>query len=167
MVIQKINTSYRSFIWTWGNTPSRKSPVGWEKLSKPIKQWGLNILNLEISNQITVMKLFWNLRWKQDCLWVKWTHSYFLKEQHMLTMDVNKNASWIIKSIMKDRNKIHEVQSYWESSLEAKKFSMGTVYKLIHYVVACGVEWLCIEFHYFENMISVKWILHDCPSRNF
>ncbi|XP_058774437.1 uncharacterized protein LOC131648723 [Vicia villosa] len=60
-VIHKIHSVCRSFIWTGGDTNSRKSPVAWDNVSKPIKYEGMGIINLEMWNQVTMLKLLWNL----------------------------------------------------------------------------------------------------------
>ncbi|XP_058742526.1 uncharacterized protein LOC131615023 [Vicia villosa] len=82
-----------NFHLDMGESPNNKSTVAWAKMCKPIKHGGLNILNLEVWNQITMLKLLWNLCKKQDYLWVKWMHSYFLKEHNLM----------IIEGIMLDR----------------------------------------------------------------
>ncbi|XP_058749384.1 uncharacterized protein LOC131622375 [Vicia villosa] len=83
-VLQKINAICRAFIWA-GKIGSRKSPVAWVNVCKPIKHGGLNIFNLEKWNKVALLKCLWNiciLHWMQmidtkdnDLQWIKkYTH---------------------------------------------------------------------------------------------
>lgn len=56
-VIKRINTACKTFVWTCGNAPSRKSSIAWKVVCKPKKKGGLNILDLECWNNITMLKL--------------------------------------------------------------------------------------------------------------
>ncbi|XP_058769981.1 uncharacterized protein LOC131643698 [Vicia villosa] len=131
-VIHKIHFVCHTFIWTGGETNSSKSPVAWDTVCKPIKHGGLGIIHLEMWNQVTMLKLLWNLSKKQDCLWVKWMHSYFIKEQNLMNIEVTMGASWIIKGVMKARNRINDILSYWNSSITSQKFSLGSAYKVLY-----------------------------------
>lgn len=69
--LQKIRVICRTFIWTRGTTPSRKNPIAWKSMCKPMSKGGLNLLDLERWNAITMMKLLWDLCRNTDSLWVK------------------------------------------------------------------------------------------------
>ncbi|CAK8579589.1 unnamed protein product [Lathyrus sativus] len=70
-VIKKIDSICRSFIWTGKDTVSRKCPVAWKHMSCPTAQGGLNLINLQIWNNVLLLKCLWNLCKKYDTLWVK------------------------------------------------------------------------------------------------
>ncbi|XP_058733586.1 uncharacterized protein LOC131605219 [Vicia villosa] len=128
-VIKKINTACRTFIWTGGTSPSRKSPIAWKNMCKPMAKGGLNILDLDRWNTITMLKLLWDLCKKNDSLWVKWMHMYFIKNQNIMTMNCSNTSSWIIKGIMATRSIIPEIQRCWDQSMNNSKFKLGDVYK--------------------------------------
>lgn len=67
-VIQNINNVCRSFIWTEGHEVKRKSLVVWKTICSSISQWGLNITNSEIWNQVAMLKCLWNIGKKSDNL---------------------------------------------------------------------------------------------------
>ncbi|XP_058754734.1 uncharacterized protein LOC131627878 [Vicia villosa] len=128
-VLQKIQSACKTFIWTGGTSPSRKSSVSWKTMCKPRVKGGLNILDLDSWNTITMMKLLWDLRKKTVCLWVKWMSMYFLKGKDPMSMVANNNSSWISKGILNARHVIPEVQSCWDKSINGNKFRMGEFYK--------------------------------------
>ncbi|XP_058764404.1 uncharacterized protein LOC131637850 [Vicia villosa] len=123
-VLQNIQVACRTFIWTGGTAPSRKFPISWNTICKPMDKGGLNILNLEIWNTITMMKLLWGLNRKNDCLWVKWMHTYFLKGKELMSIEVTTNNSWISKGILSARHAIHSVQQTWDKTKDGSRFRM-------------------------------------------
>ncbi|XP_058747051.1 uncharacterized protein LOC131620044 [Vicia villosa] len=80
-VIKKIDGICRSFVWTGKAIVSKKSPIAWESVCKPKNMRGMNIFNLYLGNDITLLKCLWNLSLKADNLWVKWVHAHYLKEE--------------------------------------------------------------------------------------
>ncbi|GAU21086.1 hypothetical protein TSUD_10030 [Trifolium subterraneum] len=99
-VIKKINSICRTFFWTGSIEASRKAPVAWKSVCQPKRNGGLNLIDLEVWNHITLLKLLWNLCGKSESLWVKWIHAYYIKNQQIMEAHVPDNASWIIKAIM-------------------------------------------------------------------
>lgn len=102
-VIQKIDTIYRSFLWTVGDTISKKSPISWKQVCTSKYQDGLNLISLEEWNKANIAKLLWNLSGKTYSLWIKWVYIFYLKSESLFSVKVNQNASWIIKGILKQR----------------------------------------------------------------
>lgn len=47
VVLKKISVICRTFIWTGGTSPSRKSPIACQSVCKPLTKGGLNVLDLE------------------------------------------------------------------------------------------------------------------------
>ncbi|PNX74719.1 ribonuclease H, partial [Trifolium pratense] len=70
-VIKKINSICHTFLWTGSIEKSRKAPVAWKFFCQPKRNGGLNIIDLEVWNRITLLKLLWNLSGKSDSLWEK------------------------------------------------------------------------------------------------
>ncbi|XP_058732696.1 uncharacterized protein LOC131604262 [Vicia villosa] len=84
-----------------GATIKRKSPVAWHNVCKPRKFGGLNVLDLQTWNVITMMKLLWNISSKKDNLWVRWINSYYMKGQDIMQMVEKEQHSWIFKVILR------------------------------------------------------------------
>ncbi|XP_058732785.1 uncharacterized protein LOC131604357 [Vicia villosa] len=128
-VIKRINVACRTFIWTGGNMPSRKSPIAWKEVCKPREKGGLNIIDLEDWNKVTMLKLLWDLRKKTDSLWVLWMHTYYIREKDIMIMELKHDSSWIVKGILKARMLVPEVLNTWHQALSASSFKMGKFYK--------------------------------------
>lgn len=74
-VLKVIQSACRTFLWTGKTDISRLALVAWEKVCLPKAAEGLNIVDIEVWNKATVMKMFWNLALKKDVLWIKWVHA--------------------------------------------------------------------------------------------
>ncbi|XP_019257891.1 PREDICTED: uncharacterized protein LOC109236129 [Nicotiana attenuata] len=61
---------------------------------------GLNLINLALWNKAAITKICWELANKKDKLWIKWIHSYYIKDQVFATMRAPKQASWMVRKIL-------------------------------------------------------------------
>ncbi|CAK8568890.1 unnamed protein product [Lathyrus sativus] len=75
-VLQRIESICRIFLWIGGFEGSRKAPVAWKQICSPRSHGGLNVVDLEVWNKATILKLLWNVSEKEDSLWVKWVQTY-------------------------------------------------------------------------------------------
>src|SRR4051812_49263922 len=119
-VIKKINSICRS--------TGRKSSVAWQQVCSPVKDGGLNILNLNTWNSVTLMKSLWNICMKVDNLWVKWIYTYYLKSRDYRVEIKTNNCTWILKHIMARIQDINGIQHLWNSMMAYGKFKMMKVY---------------------------------------
>ncbi|CAL5212161.1 unnamed protein product [Lathyrus oleraceus] len=127
-VIHKINVVCRVFLWTGKTGHNRKSQVAWSTVSMPKKNGGLNIINLDIWNTVTLLKLLWNLSDKADSLWERWIHMYYVKNHNIIDIEVTTNASWIVKAILNERDCVRG-RSWWGDMLRQDRFKMSKIYK--------------------------------------
>ena len=87
-VMKEIQRICRVFLWTGGDAGSRKAPISWEQLCLPKSCGGWNLKDLGIWNKAAVLKHCWALALKQDRLWVRWIHTYYVKQNNFWTMPV-------------------------------------------------------------------------------
>lgn len=102
-VVLKINAICRSFLWTGDKMISRKSPIAWERVCSPKSNGGLSIINLSVWNRVSILKLLWNVCHKSDCLWIKWLHTYYIKNHCVWNVPAKESHSWILKNMLKLR----------------------------------------------------------------
>lgn len=102
--------------------------MAWDKVCIPIKQRGLNVINLQVWNKITMMKCLWNINMKVDNLWVKWIHIYYLKGRDVMEVEAGVGWSWIMKHIMKQMKHIDSVQQTCDRLITRNKYSMREMY---------------------------------------
>ncbi|CAK8574090.1 unnamed protein product [Lathyrus sativus] len=103
-VLKKIETICHIFLWTGGFAGNRKSPVSWKQVCKPFGYGGLDIIDIEVLNNVNLMKLLWNLSGKEDSLWGRWIQAYYIKNRSLLDIECTSNDSWIMKVILSQRD---------------------------------------------------------------
>lgn len=127
-VIHKINVVCLVFLWTGKTGNNRKSPVAWSTISKPKKNGGLNMIDLDIWNTVTLLKLLWNLSGKVVNLWERWINTSYVKNQNIMDIGITTNASWIVKVILNQRDCVRG-RSWWGDMLHHNIFKMSKIYK--------------------------------------
>nr|GEV48175.1 hypothetical protein [Tanacetum cinerariifolium] len=78
-VIYEINKILKGFPWCQGELTKGKAKVSWESVCRPKEQRGLRIKNLQVWNEVLLVKQLWNVIAKKDILWVKWVNTENLK----------------------------------------------------------------------------------------
>ncbi|XP_026433434.1 uncharacterized protein LOC113330842 [Papaver somniferum] len=77
--IQQAERVIRNFLWYGDAEIARKFVVGFPKVCCPLKEGGLGITSMEITNRAMLMKLWWSIRSSQKkwarFLWVKYTYT--------------------------------------------------------------------------------------------
>lgn len=65
-----------------------------------------------------------------DRLWVRWVHMYFMKNQDILDYQTSNAYSWILKAVLKCRDKAVNTRS-WGLVKNNQKFPTGSICKEI------------------------------------
>ncbi|XP_056688471.1 uncharacterized protein [Spinacia oleracea] len=98
-VMKEIQRICRCFLLTGSEAGSKKAHVSWEQLCLPKSSGGWNLKDLTIWNKAAFLKNFWALSLKQDRLWVKWIHTYYIKNNNFWSMPIpNKDLSRVSES---------------------------------------------------------------------
>lgn len=103
-MIKLIEAFSRNYMWSGRNEITKKKKlIAWEKvyLSKSIG--GVSLSNLQAWNIVAIAKIYWDLSHKQDKLWIKWIHAFYIKGQSIENMSTQKNASWMVRRILEAR----------------------------------------------------------------
>lgn len=103
VILHHIDAIFRSFLWTGGKDISRKSPIAWKKVCRPKAYGGTNIIDLDNWNKLCMLKLLWNLKKKTDSLWIKWIHTYYLKNDDIMQVQRKGSFSWMMKHLLNNR----------------------------------------------------------------
>ncbi|XP_021837124.1 uncharacterized protein [Spinacia oleracea] len=90
----------RVFHWTGGDSNSRRAPVAWDQMCLPKVCGGWNLKDLTIWNKAAVIKHCWALSLKQDRLWIKWVHIYYIKQKDFWSMSIPSGLTWTFKEDM-------------------------------------------------------------------
>ena len=76
----------------------------------PKYEGGLGLINIKILNKAAIAKLRWDLANKEDKLWIKWIHAYYIKGQRERKM--SNYASWMVKKVMNAKLIVDQVQQF-------------------------------------------------------
>ncbi|XP_059294543.1 uncharacterized protein LOC132047528 [Lycium ferocissimum] len=78
----------------------------------PKSAGGLHITNLKTWNRAAITKVCWELEHKQDRLWVRWIHSYYIKGQSSATIPIPQQASWMVRKVIEARGNLNQAQAF-------------------------------------------------------
>lgn len=77
-------------MWTGRADASRRALIVWETLCLQKCAGGINIIDLEKWNVAAIIKFLWALTCKADKLWVRWVHSYYIKDKGI------QDCNWVL-----------------------------------------------------------------------
>jgi hypothetical protein len=52
--------------------------VAWKTVCLPKHERGLGLLDIQVSNNCFIAKHLWNIHLKQDSIWIRWIHHFYL-----------------------------------------------------------------------------------------
>ena len=91
----------RAFLWAGVSTRKVTVKVAWNDICLPKDEGGLGIPNIIVANRAYMAKHIWDLASKKDTLWVKWCHTYMIKDKCFWTCNCGQSASWTWRKILK------------------------------------------------------------------
>ena len=62
---------------------------------------------MQMWNRAAIVKLCWDLANKEDKLWIKWIHVYYIRGQN--EWQKREQASWMIRKIMQAKQIVDQV----------------------------------------------------------
>ncbi|XP_056685776.1 uncharacterized protein [Spinacia oleracea] len=127
-VMKTIQSICRCFLWTGSDIGSKKAPVSWDHLCLPKSCGGWNLKDLTIWNKAAVLKHCWALSMKQDRLWVKWIHTYYVKQMDFWTMPIPSGLTWSLRKIWQYRDVLMQAGGVTQF-VHNDKFKISKMYK--------------------------------------
>ncbi|XP_074315503.1 uncharacterized protein LOC141651701 [Silene latifolia] len=132
-VIERIESIYRTYLWSGGEHYCRAPAVSWDKVSKAKKNGGLGIINCRLWNEAMIDKYVWWLASKDDHLWIRWVSHIYMKGQNWMDYKPTCNTSWTwrrichVKEIMKPSytNSVYTGSSGYYSASQGYKWLQG------------------------------------------
>ncbi|XP_015077353.1 uncharacterized protein LOC107021245 [Solanum pennellii] len=107
-IIKLIESLCRSYLWSGAGHVTKKALIAWELVCRPKSEGGMGLINMLVWNRAAVAKLCWDLANKEDKLWIKWIHAYYLKGQ--IEWQKRDQASWMIRKIMNAKHIVDQCQ---------------------------------------------------------
>ncbi|XP_019237628.1 PREDICTED: uncharacterized protein LOC109217809 [Nicotiana attenuata] len=99
-VIKIVEGLCRSYIWSGTNEITRKALLAWDRVFLPKAGGGLNFVNLKLWNKAAIAKHCWDIAHKQDKLWIRWIHTYYIKNQQMSTTPTPQQACSMVRKVI-------------------------------------------------------------------
>lgn len=78
---------------------------------------GQNLINIRVWNKVAIAKTHWDLDNKQDKLWIRWIHTYYIKNSPITTANISAQASWMVKKIIEARATLNNTQLSTQGSI--------------------------------------------------
>lgn len=136
-----IESYCRSYIWAGANTITKRTLIAWDRMCLPISAGGYNLLNIRIWNRAAISKVYWDLAKKKDKMWMKWIHTYYIKSQSIMEMDIPQQASWMVKKIIEARGIIQQLPTAQLNQSSIKQIYLGMLGN------HSRVTWRALMFH--------------------
>ena len=108
IVITKINSICRSFLWSGNSCSPHSALVSWQKVCLPKQEGGLALLDIRARNKGFLVKQLWNFHLKTDSLWIRWVAHYYLSHTTIWDVGVRSVSSPLWKSISTLKNQLVE-----------------------------------------------------------
>ncbi|XP_069147459.1 uncharacterized protein [Solanum lycopersicum] len=106
-VIKLIDSMCRSYIWSGDGKVTKKALIAWERVCRPKNEGGMGLINMQLWNRAAIAKLCWDLANKEDKLWIKWIHVYYIRG--LRDWQKREQASWMIRKIMQAKQIVDQV----------------------------------------------------------
>ena len=127
VVINKITSLCRNFLWTGDVLRSKSVLVAWKQVCLPKDEGGLAVLDIKARNDSFFAKHLWNIHLKSDSLWIRWVDHYYISHDSIWSLDAKKTDSPLWKSIFSLHNRmidlcggvapVQQLLSSWHSGL--------------------------------------------------
>nr|GEW52162.1 hypothetical protein [Tanacetum cinerariifolium] len=96
----------RCFLWCNGDFKRGKAKVAWEVITLPKHEGGLGIQNLEVFNLTLMTTHIWNIVSNKESLWVRWIHTYKIRDRTLWHIQPTSCMSWNWRNILKLRDRV-------------------------------------------------------------
>jgi hypothetical protein len=85
---------------------SRFALVAWKTVCLPKHEGGLGLLDIQASNNSFLAKQLWNIHQKQDSIWIRWIHHFYLNNHSIWNVQSQRTSSPLWKSIFALKNQL-------------------------------------------------------------
>ncbi|GJS64451.1 putative reverse transcriptase domain, reverse transcriptase zinc-binding domain protein [Tanacetum coccineum] len=93
-IIYDIQSLIRGFLWCNGEYKRGKAKVAWDDICLPKCEGGLGLRSLDLFNMALMTTHIWNIVSNKESLWVRWIHTYKLRNRSFWDLPIKDNVSW-------------------------------------------------------------------------
>ena len=95
-VIRQIICLCRNFLWTVNTCRTKSTLVAWKTICLPKNERGLGLLDIQVSNNCFIAKHLWNIHLKQDSIWIRWIHRFYLTTHSIWNVHAQRTSSLLL-----------------------------------------------------------------------
>lgn len=154
-VIKSIEGICRNFLWNQKPDYVKAPPVVWDFVCKPKRTGGLGIIKCEVWNHV-VAKHLWSIASGKICLWVRWIHGLYIKNQSIWSVTIKEDSAWYWTKFLK----------IWERMISGYSQYKWQVSASGEYTKASGYRWL-MEPMTTDLMAAITWSRFNNPKHAF
>ena len=100
---------FKSFLWSGAALKRFGAKVQWFMVCAPRNEGGLGFKLLKLWNKATMLRHLWTLNQKADSLWVKWVHTYVIKNKYLWHMAPPQDTFWTLRKLFQIRDMGHSL----------------------------------------------------------
>lgn len=75
-------------------------------------------MKLKVWNKVAITKLCWEVENKEDKLWIRWIHNYYIMDQEFSNMTVSQLACWMVRKIFQAKNYLSHITDFRNSVIK-------------------------------------------------
>ncbi|XP_035830107.1 uncharacterized protein LOC110944890 [Helianthus annuus] len=99
-IIHEIEERMRRFLWNQGNNIKGKVKVKWKSVCLPKSEGGLGIRRVGDMNNALMVNHIWSLLSLRESLWVRWIHSYRIRNRSFWDIPVGSNIACSLRKML-------------------------------------------------------------------
>ncbi|KAJ0561377.1 putative RNA-directed DNA polymerase [Helianthus annuus] len=107
-ITKELERKMKDFLWKSGSVGKGKAKVAWKTICRPREEGGLGIKRVDDVNKALMTFHVWSLLTNRESLWVKWIHTYKLKQRCFWDVPIKQGNTWGWRKILKLRPIIRE-----------------------------------------------------------
>lgn len=99
-ILKLIVSNCRRYLWSGNNAITKNALVAWGRMCTPKSIGALNLINTHLWNKAAIAKTSWDRAHKQNILWIRWIHTYYITTNSVSTAPTPNPGSWMIRKMM-------------------------------------------------------------------
>ncbi|KAM6563917.1 hypothetical protein CsatB_023915 [Cannabis sativa] len=128
-LLKDIEDICRSFLWKGIQGGAGPGLIAWDAICNTKNSGGLGFRNIQQWNIAALGRYVWDIASKKDCLFVRWIHSVYLKDQQWWEYDAPNDCSWYWKKVVGVKNRLKE--KIGAASFLMQQYTIQGGYKLL------------------------------------
>ncbi|GJW85217.1 hypothetical protein Tco_0158362 [Tanacetum coccineum] len=99
-----------------------QAKVAWDDICLPKQEGGLGLCSLDVFNMALISTHIWNIVSNKESLWVRWIHTYKIRNRSFWSLPLTKDVSWGWLKLLQLREQVRPF--LWVKLGNGKSFSI-------------------------------------------